>query len=135
MTQFLTNPPDDVDALADMLDSCASYAMDTYYPTAPEGTTGTFGVISPIDGQRTRYAEGMTAIPGGMLLLTIYRACTIGQLETQAAAVRKEVASLSVGLAGISPTSGRCAEAGPALVAGGETRKAIDITIAYGLNT
>ncbi len=135
MTQYLTNPPPDVDALADMLDSCASYAMNTWYPCAPEGTTGTFGVISPVDQRCTRYAEGMTAIPGGTLLLTLYRECTIGEMETQAAAVSKEVASLSVGLAGIAPTSGRCAEAGPALIAGGETRKAIDITIAYGLNT
>jgi hypothetical protein len=109
--------------------------MDTYYPTAPDGTAGTFGVISPIDGNRKRYAEGMTAIPGGTLLLTMYRDCTIGQMETQAESVKKEVATLSVGLAGISPTSGRCAEAGPALIAGGETHKAIDITIAYGLNT
>lgn len=135
MTQYLTNPPPDVDALADMLDACASYAMNTYYPNAPEGTTGTFGIISPEDQRRTRYAEGMTAIPGGTLLLTIYRDCTIGELETQAAAVSKEVASLSVGLPGIAPTSGRCAEAGPASIAGGETRKVIDITIAYGLNT
>jgi hypothetical protein len=118
-----------------MLDACASYAMDSYYPTAPSGTTGTFGIISPEDRRRTRYAEGMTAIPGGTLLLTIFRDCTIGEIETQAAAVESELASLSVGLPGIATTSGRCSEGGPSLTAGGETRKAIEITIAYGLNT
>jgi len=135
MTQFLTDPPVDVQALANMLDSCAGYAINTYYPTAPDNTSGSFGIISPLDAKRTRYAEGMTAIPSGTLLLTIYRDDTIGVVETQAETVKKELASLSVGLPGIDPTSGRCAEAGPALVAGGESRKAIDITIQYGLRT
>ncbi len=134
MTQQLTNPPPAVDALADMLDLCASYAMDTWYPFAPDGTTGTFAVLSPVDERRSRYAEGMTAIPSGSLLLTIYRDTTIGTLETQAQAVQKELVSLSVGLLLRGATVGRCAEAGPALEAGGEARKAIDITIEYGLN-
>ena len=37
MTQYLTNPPTAVQALANMLDLCAGYALNTYYPTAPEG--------------------------------------------------------------------------------------------------
>lgn len=134
MTQYLTNPPSAVQALANMLDLCPGYALNTYYPTAPEGTTGDFGIINPIDERRTRYAEGMTAIPGGSLLLTIYKADTIGNTETKAMTVMKEVTTLAVGLLLRSASVGRCAECGPSLEASGETRKAIDITIEYGLN-
>lgn len=134
MTQHLTNPPPAITAAANMLDLCASYALDTWYPFAPDGTTGDFGVLNPVDESRNRYAEGMTAIPSGSLLLTIYKAGTIGVVETQAQAVQKEVCSLSVGLLLRRATVGRCTEAGPSLEAGGETRKAIDITIEYGLN-
>ncbi len=134
MTQHLTNPTPAIDALADMLDLCASYALDTYYPDAADGTAGNFGIINPVDERRSRYAEGMTAIVGGSLLLTIYKADTIGNLELQAQAVMKELISLSVGLLLRSATVGRCSVAGPSLNASGETRKAIDITIEYGLN-
>ncbi len=135
MTQYLTNPPTAISALATMLDLCASYAIDTYYPDAPENTSGNFGIINPIDERRTRYAEGMTSIPGGTLLLTIYKATTIGLLEIQAQAVQKEVTTLATGLLLRGATVGRCSVSGPSMNASGETRKAIDITIEYGLNT
>jgi hypothetical protein len=134
MTQYLTNPPTAISALATMLDLCAGYAMDTYYPEAPSNTSGTFAIISPIDERRTRYAEGATSIPSGSLLLTLYRDTTIGTLEAQAMLVQKQVTSLATGLLLRGATVGRCAEAGPSLNAGGHTRKAIDITIEYGLN-
>ncbi len=135
MTQFLTNPPPAIDALADMLDLCSSWGgANIYYPTAADSVSGTFAVISPIDEQRTRYAEGAVPIPSGSLLLTIYKDDTIGNVETLAQAIQKELLTLSVGLLLRSATVGRCAEAGDALTAGGETRKAIDITIEYGLN-
>jgi len=134
VTQHLTTPTPAIQALATMLDLCASYAMDTWYPDAPSGTSGTFGMINPIDERRSRYADGMTSIPSGSILLTIYKDATIGALEVQAQAVQKELTTLATGLLLRGATVGRCAEAGPSLNAGGHTRKAIDITIEYGLN-
>lgn len=118
-----------------MLDLCASYAMDTYYPEAPSGTAGTFATLAPLEERRTRYAEGATGIPGGSIELTIFRDASIGVVETQGQAIMKELSSLSVGLAGISPSSGLCSEAGPSLTAGGESRKAFQVTVSYGLNS
>ena len=134
MTQYLTNPPPQISALANMLDLCASHALDIYYPEATAGTAGNFSIISPMDERRTRYADGAASIPSGSILLTIYRDTTIGTLETQGQAVQKELTSLAVGLLLRGATVGRCAEAGPALNAGGHTRKAIDVTVEYGLN-
>lgn len=135
MTQYLTNPPPEVQALADMLDDCASFGLDLYYPSAPAETSGDFGVIWPVDSRHVRYAEGMAPIPSGSLMLGIYKTATIGELETFARTTQRELLTLATGLLLRGATSGRCAEAGPAMRAGGQTRKAIDITIEYGLNT
>lgn len=134
MTQQLTNPPSAVAALANMLDACAGWSGDIWYPDGEPDIAGTFAIISPVDERRTRYAEGMTPIPSGTLLLTIYKDGTIGALETLAQLIQKQLLTLSTGLLLRDATCSRCAVAGPARVAGGEERKVIDITIEYGLN-
>ena len=135
MTQYLTDPPPAVDALADMVDACASWAGDIYYPTAPDTAAGTFAVLNPEDETRNRYSEGATPIPSGSLLLTIHSGVTIGALETQAQAVQKELLAKTTGLLLRSASVGRCSVAGPAVRAGGETRLVVDIVIQYGLNS
>jgi hypothetical protein len=135
MTQHLTDPPPAVQALANMLDATSSWALDIWYPSAPANTSGDFAVIAPLEERRTRYAEGALPIPGGSLLLTIYRDDTAGALETEACTTQKELLTLATGLVLRSASVGRCAECGPAKIAGGEVRRAIDLTIEYGLNT
>lgn len=132
------NAPIDVEQLAVMLGACAGWTFGDaaiWYPEVDPSVTGTLAVIFPVDESRTRYAEGTIPIPGGSLRIIIYRDDTTGAVETLARTLQRQLLTLSTGLVLRVARVGACAEAGPARVAGGQTRKAIDISIEYGLNT
>lgn len=133
----LTDAPPDVTALAAMLALCPSWTGGSaaiWYPDADPATSGTLAVIAPEDERRTRYAEGALPIPSGTLLIILHGDDSIGAIETLARTLQKELLTLTTGLLLRSAQVGRCAEPGPARVAGGESREVIAITVEYGLN-
>ena len=133
----LTDAPPDVTALAAMLALCPSWVGATgtiWYPDVDPSTSGTLALIAPVDERRTRYAEGAVPIPGGTLMIVLHGDNTVGAVETLARALQKELLTFTTGLLLRSAQVGRCAEPGPARVAGGESREVIAITVEYGLN-
>ncbi len=133
----LTDAPPDVTALATMLALCPSWVGGTgtiWYPDVDSSTSGTLAVIAPEEERRTRYAEGAVPIPSGSLMIVLHGDNTVGAVETLARALQKELLTLTTGLLLRSAQVGRCAEPGPARVAGGESREVIAITVEYGLN-
>jgi hypothetical protein len=133
----LTNPPPAVNALASMLALCPSWVGGTgtmWYPVADPATTGTLAVISPEDETRSIWAEGAVPIPSGQLIISIHADDTIGNVETLAQTLQKELLTLTTGLKLRSARTGRCAIAGPARTAGGEPRAEAHIFVDYGIS-
>ncbi len=124
----LTNGPDDVVALRDMLlqttDAVASASM--YYPAAaydPDaGTADSLPawLLAREDYERSSYAAGAQGLPGGSMSVTlIYPSAsyTIGLVEAIADRVCRDLMGLAIGLPITSATSGRAMDATPGTIA------------------
>lgn len=133
----LTNAPIALSAFADMVVACAAWtggSVALWYPTATNAVSGTFMVLVLVEERRERYAEGMRGIPSGTIVAMLHADDTAGNVEQLAQTLIDQLMSQSTGLLLRGASASLCAEAGPAREAGGESRKAIDITVTYGLN-
>lgn len=135
----LTNPPPIITQLSTQLQACASWSSaglstNVWYPEVPEGTAGPHVLLGFGSQTFTKYAEGAAPVRSGDLFFTIWKADTIGNLETLAQSILAELLTPDTGIP-FREADGMTATAlGDAKKAAGETLFGVSATISHGLS-
>jgi hypothetical protein len=135
----LTNAPPIITQLSTQLQACTAWTSaglgsNVWYPEAPEGTAGPFAVLGFGTQTFTKYAEGAAPIRGGDLFFTIWKADTIGNLETLAQTLVVQLLSRDTGIPFRDGSGMNATALGDAKIAAGETLLGVSVPLSHGLN-
>jgi hypothetical protein len=133
----LTDEPDIIALLDTKLRACASYpgGSDTWFPEAPENTTGTWFVLVDADDQMDAYAQGCAPIGSGQLAVMIFSTTlSVGDLKQLALDLMAEALTAPGGIKLRSGGAPIANKAGKAKRVSGHTVNNVQITFQYGLS-
>jgi hypothetical protein len=133
----LTDEPSNVTKLDTKLRACASYpaGADTWYPDAPENTTGTWFVLVDADDQVDAYAEGCAPVGSGQLAVIIFSTTlSVGELKQLALDLMAEALTAPGGIKLRSGGAPIANKAGKAKRVSGHAVNNVQITFQYGLS-
>ena len=134
----LTNPPPIITQLSTQLQACAAWSSaslstNVWYPDAPEDTAGPYVVLGFGRQTFTKYAEGAAPVRSGELFFTIWKADTVGNLETLAQSIIAQVMTQDTGIPFRDADGMTATELGNARTASGETLLGVSGTLNHGL--
>lgn len=134
----LTNAPPIITQLSTQLQACSSWSgaslsTNVWYPEAPEGTAGPYVVLGFGRQTFTKYAEGAAPVRSGELFFTIWKADTIGNLETLAQSLIAELMTADTGIPFRDGDGMTATDLGNARIAAGETLLGVSATLTHGL--
>lgn len=131
----LTDAPSVITLLDTMLQACASFPVGatTWYPSCAPGQSGTVFILSEASTSVNKFAVGAQGLLSGSLEIIIRGDYSIGALESLARTLGSELVAKDAPLPIRSASTGLCSDPDPGDVAGGETRRAISLTVEYGL--
>lgn len=134
----LTNPPPIITQLSTQLQACAAWvsaglSSNVWYPEVPEDTAGPHVLLGFGTQGFTKYAEGAAPVRGGDLFFTIWKADTVGNLETLAQTIIAQVMTPDTGIPFRASDGMNATAIGDAKEAGGETLNGVSGTLSHGL--
>jgi hypothetical protein len=134
----LINPPPIITQLSTQLQACAAWvsaglSTNVWYPEAPENTAGPYAVLGFGRQGFVKYAEGAAPVREGELFFTIWKADTIGNLETLAQAIVAQVMTQDTGIPFRDGEGMNSTDLGNARIAGSETLLGVSGTLTHGL--
>ena len=130
----LTNATDFITQLSAQYLLCTSAsAHTTWYPSAPSGATAPFAVLESTQ-RRMKYAEGARGLPQNEFAIAITAALTVGQMESLAEDIIRELSEQFTGLPFNDLSYELSSDLGPEEIAGGATTRCVVISGTAGLN-